>query len=162
MVVVIAATTQINIRYGTPNGSLSNLTPRRFFIDGIVCNSMEGWLQSLKYEDVEKQKYCCTLTGHEARQYGRRAPDWREKQQLFWNGVAYDRHSEEYQLLLDRAYSICFSTKCGKDALLATSDAKLIHTLGHSNPRETILTEREFCDRLTMIRTYLQTKDLIP
>lgn len=151
----------INIRFGTSNGALSNLTARRFSIDGVECASMEGFLQSMKYEDLEKQKYCCTLTGHEARNYGRQAPDWREKQLLFWKGVAYERMGEEYQILLDRAYSHCFSTRSGKDALLATGDAKLVHTIGHSNPRETILTEQEFCSRLMYIRDVLRSMEFV-
>jgi len=152
----------INIRYGTENGALSNLTARRFFIDGIECASMEGFLQSLKYEDLEKQKYCCTLTGHEARNYGRQAPDWRTTQTLYWRGVAYDRHGEDYGELTWRAYVLMFQAENGaKQALLATGLRKLDHTIGHSDPRETILTKREFCDRLTEIRRVLQTMEYV-
>ena len=38
---------------GYPSANLSNFSPHPFVIDGVECNSMEGFLQSLKYENVE-------------------------------------------------------------------------------------------------------------
>ncbi|MCR5382762.1 MAG: hypothetical protein K6G44_17380, partial [Lentisphaeria bacterium] len=43
-----------------------------------------------------------------------------------------------------------------RNALLATNNATLTHSLGHKNARRTILTRQEFCSRLTKIRTQLQ------
>ena len=135
---------------------------RRFSVDGVECASMEGFLQSLKYQDIEKQRYCCTLTGHTARLYGKQAPDWRTKQTLYWNGVEYDRHSDEYRLLIERTYCILFTqSKDAKDALLATGSEILTHTVGNSNPNETILTKKEFCDILTEIRTIFQLNEMV-
>lgn len=34
---------------GYPAGNLSNFHPYQFEIDGVTCNSMEGFLQSLKF-----------------------------------------------------------------------------------------------------------------
>lgn len=45
-------------------------------------------------------------------------------------------------------------------ALLATSDKTLYHTMGKSDPTRTILTEEEFCELLTKIRTALKKKQL--
>lgn len=36
-----------------PAVSLSNFSPHPFIIDDILCNSMEGFLQSLKFKDIE-------------------------------------------------------------------------------------------------------------
>lgn len=33
---------------GFPTAALSNFAPHPFIIDGVECNSMEGFLQSLK------------------------------------------------------------------------------------------------------------------
>lgn len=41
---------------GYPSAALSNFAPHPFTIDGIQCNSMEGFLQSLKFKDEEMQK----------------------------------------------------------------------------------------------------------
>lgn len=34
-----------------PSNALSNFAPHPFIIDGVECNSMEGFLQSLKFKD---------------------------------------------------------------------------------------------------------------
>jgi hypothetical protein len=152
----------IDIRYGTKNSALSNLIVRPFTIDGIACMSMEGFLQSLKYEDQDKQKYCCTLHGHYARKYGQKAPDWRINQTLYWRGVHLDRHDEHYRDLIWRAYSLLFAQSDGaKHALLSTGNERLIHSVGHSNPRETILTAKEFCDILMTIRDVLRSSEFV-
>ena len=44
-------------------GRLSNFTARNFIFDGVECNSMEGLLQSFKFENIDIQKYVCTLIG---------------------------------------------------------------------------------------------------
>ena len=52
---------------GYPSSSLSNFAPHEFVIDGITCQSMEGFLQSLKFQDKEMQKHICTLVGKKAK-----------------------------------------------------------------------------------------------
>lgn len=42
-----------------PASALSNFAPHPFIIDGIECNSMEGFLQSLKFKNPEMQKEVC-------------------------------------------------------------------------------------------------------
>lgn len=39
-----------------PSDVLSNLCGNRFLFDGVECGSMEGFLQSLKYKEEEKQR----------------------------------------------------------------------------------------------------------
>ena len=41
---------------GYPSAALSNFAPHSFVIDGVECASMEGFLQSLKFQDPEMQK----------------------------------------------------------------------------------------------------------
>lgn len=57
---------------GFPSSSLSNFSPHPFVIDGVECNSMEGFLQSLKFKDVEMQKHVCTLVGKSAKFKGKK------------------------------------------------------------------------------------------
>ena len=40
---------------GYPSANLSNFHPHAFTIDGITCASMEGFLQSLKFENPDMQ-----------------------------------------------------------------------------------------------------------
>ena len=50
-----------------PSGVLSNLCSNAFRFDGVLCNSMEGFLQSLKHQDIDKQRQLCQMKGGNAR-----------------------------------------------------------------------------------------------
>lgn len=140
---------------------LSNLYPNAFIIDDVQCGSMEGFLQSLKFENSLTQKSVCLLSGHKARLKGK-PKQWWTTQQLYWQGQTLDRHSEAYQDLLDRAYSTLFSTNQeAQDNLLNTYPYKLTHSIGNTNPNETILTRTEFCSRLDYIRNSLRQSKYI-
>lgn len=136
---------------GYPSSSLSNFAPHPFIIDGVLCNSMEGFLQSLKFKDIEMQKYVCTLIGKQAKLKGS-SKKWYKTQTLYWNGKEYKRDSKEYQDLLDRAYMELYKNDGFRDALISTKNATLTHSIGKNKINETILTEKEFCSRLTKLR----------
>ena len=88
-----------------PSEQLSNFTKQAFEIDGINCVSMEGFLQSLKFQDLEKQKEICQLWGGNAKKKGsKKNKVWKKSQQLNWLGKGYPRESEEYSKLIERAY----------------------------------------------------------
>lgn len=143
----------IGSRKGYPSSALSNFAPHPFIFDGVECASMEGLLQSFKFENHEIQKEVCKLVGFKAKKRGRgRTKVWRRKQALWWKGIAYPRKSIEYQKLLDRAYNALSQNKKFQKALLATGDAILTHTIGRNSESETILTQREFCRRLMRLR----------
>ena len=72
---------------------------------------------------------------------------------MYWKGESIDRHSTQFLELVRRAFRAMFEQSPRfRDALLATGHKKLYHTMGKSDPRQTILTEREFCDLLTELR----------
>ncbi len=132
-----------------PSCALSNFAPHPFTIDGIECNSMEGFLQSLKFKNSEMQKEVCTLVGFAAKKKGRNKK-WNKF--LYWQGKEIDRFGDEYQKLLDRAYeALCKNTKF-RNALMATRVATLTHSIGKRKQKDTILTIKEFCSRLMEIR----------
>ncbi len=113
---------------------------------------MESLLQSLKVEDVRVQERVCRLAGSVAQSVGRKH-DWRVTGTLWWRGKPYDRLSDEYQALLDRAYQALFDqSEQFRTALVATGAARLTHTIGKSDPCETILTAEELCTRLERLR----------
>lgn len=139
---------------GYPSASLSNFTPHPFIIDGVRCNSMEGFLQSLKYDNIEMQKHICTLVGIKAKTKGRKKA-WYRKQELYWQGQVYKRDSKEYQDLLDRAYKCLTEQNEGfRKALIASGNAVFTHSIGKKDSSKTILTIKEFCSRLTKMRDY--------
>jgi hypothetical protein len=136
-----------------PAGALSNFAPHAFTFAGVACASMEGLLQSLKIEDIAEQERVCGLDGPVAQSVGRKY-DWAVTGTLWWRGQPYDRLSQDYQELLDRAYQALFEqSKKFRDALAASGKARLTHTFGKSDPCLTILTEGELCSRLERLRT---------
>lgn len=141
--------------HGYPSDALSNFAPHKFIIDGVECNSMEGFLQSLKFSNPEMQKEVCKLVGRAAKMKGKKKR-WQVKQTLYWMGKEYKRDSSEYQELLDRAYNALSQNLGFRSALLATGDAVLTHSIGKRDEKQTVLTQREFCSRLTSIRQRLK------
>ncbi|WP_289281519.1 MULTISPECIES: hypothetical protein [unclassified Methylophaga] len=137
-----------------PANKLSNFTRREFVFDGVNISSMEGFLQSLKFENQNAQEITCGLIGKEAKRKGRsRNKRWKSMQRLWWKGVEYKRSSKQYQDLLDRVYLAMFEqNEDFRKCLEAAGTARFTHSIGNSNRKETVLTESEFCNRLTMLR----------
>jgi len=133
-------------------GILSNFTENHFVFDEMECHSMEGFLQSLKYQDPEEQKQTCALVGKYAKRMSTDA--WKETQTVHWKREPINRHSDEFIKLVKDAYSAMYD-QCPKfrDALLATGNKRIYHTMGNPDPSKTILTEKEFCSILTDLRS---------
>lgn len=143
---------------GFPSGALSNFAPHPFVIDGVECNSMEGFLQSLKFSNPEMQKEVCKLVGKAAKFKGKKKKWWRT-QTLHWQGIEIPRDSQEYQDLLDRAFDALAQNSGFRAALLATGNSVLTHSIGKTKITETVLTRQEFCSRLTKIRERIRKED---
>ncbi len=137
-----------------PSNKVTNFAPHQFIFEDIKCSSMEGFLQSLKFSNPDMQAHICTLVGIGAKHKGRNKKWWRT-QTLYWKGKPIKRDSQEYQDLLDRAYDALAENDGFQRALLATGKATLTHSIGKSDPKRTVLTEREFCSRLLKIRARL-------
>ena len=86
---------------------LSNFSENHFEVQGVLCYSMEGFLQSLKFSDSEKQVQVCKLVGKKAKFVGKKQKWW-QTQVLFWKGVPISRHSYEYQGVIEHAFD-CLS-----------------------------------------------------
>lgn len=138
-----------------PANVLSNLYNNGFIFDGVICNSMEGFLQSLKQKDSVKQRQICGLEGKEAKKMS--SVEWQNNQIVYWKGQAINRQSEMYLQLVRRAYrAMLEQNKRFSTALMATQSKRLYHSRGEKNPYKTILTEQEFCNILTELRKKFQ------
>jgi len=137
-----------------PANALSNFAPHPFEIDGVQCNSMEGFLQSLKFKNPDMQIEVCTLVGMCAKRRGA-GKHWRQTQTLWWKGEPIKRDRKEYQDLLDRAYKALAQNDGFRRALLATGNSPLTHSMGKNKIQDTVLTVSEFCGRLCKIRDRL-------
>jgi hypothetical protein len=144
---------------GYPGAVLSNFAPHRFLMDGVECASMEGLLQSLKFDKAHIQVEVCKLVGKAAKRRGSpRNAAWQRQQILWWQGKPMKRDGLEYQEFLDRAFdALAGQSESFRGALLATQDAALTHSIGKTKEADTVLTQREFCSRLIKIRGRLQS-----
>ena len=141
-----------------PSGVLSNLCSNGFRFEGMVCGSMEGFLQSLKQKDRDKQRQICSMKGGNARKHS--VTSWQTDQIVWWKGQAIDRQSEEYQKLLRRAYQAMFDqSERFRAALMSTRGITLVHSSGEENPYKTILSKNEFCQILTEMRDNYDKRD---
>jgi predicted NAD-dependent protein-ADP-ribosyltransferase YbiA (DUF1768 family) len=150
--------TAIDIRsnYPYPANALSNFAAHSFSVRGEKCASMEGFLQGLKFENVEMQRSVFLKVGYAAFEIGQTV-NWKASGLLYFKGQPIDRLSDHYQFLLDEAYDALFEQNEGfRKALLATGDAVLQHSNGRSKQSETVLTKTEFCSRLMKLRKQLR------
>lgn len=137
---------------------LSNFHPNAFVLDGVVCASMEGFLQSLKTRNIAEQERICLLCGKDAKNYFKNRIEnavWKLTGVLWWRGRAYRRDSDEYQRLLDRAYLALSKNPTFREALLGTYGEALTHTIGKRRTGKTVLTEYELISRLIRLRNRL-------
>ena len=141
----------IGVDNSYPSAQLSNFYNHNFVVDDVICHSMEGFLQSLKCNNIETQKNICKLYGKKAKFKGKKYK-WFENQELYWLGNKYNRASKEYQQLLNKAFNALFLNKEFKDALSASSGMKLNHSIGKNDISLTVLTKDEFLSRLTKLR----------
>ena len=109
-------------------------------------------MQSLKTNDEEKQIAICSLVGKDAKTVGSFNTEF-DGSHLYWKGKPIDRFSEEYLTLLKRVYHARFEHDANfRKALEYTKNKKLIHTVGKSDPKETILTDAEFINLLSELQ----------
>ncbi len=133
--------------------ALSNLCPYPFIFDGIYCESMESFIQSLKVQDPNVQKDICGKSSVFC--YGIREmhDDWRITQTVHWRGNKIDRHSDEYIVLLRRAYQRLYSeSPTFKYALEKSKGYNLIHSIGCTDDTQTLLTPNEYIYFLNELR----------
>jgi len=134
-----------------PADVLSNLHDNAFMFDGVECGSMEGFLQSLKYQAPAEQLRVCSMQGKEAKRMS--TNDWQEKQFVWWRGSVVYRQDKAFQDLVRSAYEALFSqNERFLSALMSTKGKILLHSKGENDPTKTILTEKELCTILMELR----------
>jgi predicted NAD-dependent protein-ADP-ribosyltransferase YbiA (DUF1768 family) len=139
-----------------PSNVLSNFYPNEFTFDGVKCGSMEGFLQSLKYRSIKQQQKICLLSGKEAKKKGKYKFLWKLTGNIHWQGRKIKRTSQEYKTLIKSAYKALSENQEFSDAIKATENKTLVHSIGSHDERKTILTEKEFINMLYYIRETTQ------
>jgi predicted NAD-dependent protein-ADP-ribosyltransferase YbiA (DUF1768 family) len=136
-------------------GILGNFAPHPFVLDTIHFACMEAFLQSLKIKDPQQRQLVYSMNGNEAKATGTQHR-WQNGGKLYFKDLIIDRFGPDYQALLDRAYAaLAAQNEIYREALISTGTRLLIHTIGKDDPCETVLTEKELCDRLMQLRAKL-------
>ena len=138
-----------------PLDVLSNFTKTNLVYDGVQINSIEGFLQSLKTPDINKQQEICLLVGYKAKKAGNKLKKKNifDGEHLYWQGKTLLRNSNEYQEMLKKIFAKKYTEDIKfRNALNKTGNYSLTHSIGKNDPSQTILTENEFITLLTSLR----------
>ena len=139
--------------------SLSNLYPYTFLMDGYLINSMEGLLQSLKTDNMSEKVKMWGMSGVKCWKYGQQFNSWKETQILYDNnGKPIDRHSEEYDFLIQRAYDCWFQNENFKQRLKESLPYKISHSMGKTDKTDSVLTKDEYIGNMERLRDKLREK----
>jgi hypothetical protein len=136
---------------------LSNLFPYPFIFRGWEYGSIEGLLQSLKFEDPEAQAELAGLHGYLAFKTGQLGNGWKKTQTLWCQEHSYARMSPEYQQLLTDAYDACLEQNVGfVQAFIDSGNAVLTHSIGKHDSSDTTLTASEYLIQMYRLRAIVQ------
>lgn len=127
--------------------ALSNLCPYPFEFDGVKCASMESFIQSLRVKDVNMQIDVCSKSGPFCYSIRDLLGDWRETKSVYWQGKPIFRESNQYFMLLTKAYeALLEASPIFYNALkqVKENEWKIIHSIGCTNSSETLLTPNEY------------------
>lgn len=144
----------LDIRYGSKTqwDVLSNLAPKPFVFRNARVGSLEAVLQAIKTPNGSIQDSILPLSGALAKRSGK-SLDWRSTRYLFWDGEMMHRDEVEYQDFLDDLYSACWAQSPEfRKVLWQSKPYRLTHSIGYTDKERTILTVREFLDRLEGLR----------
>lgn len=137
---------------------LSNLYPHEFTFRDLKCASMEGLLQSFKFADTGRASELRKMSGVEAWKEGQKGNGWQKDLTLYMHGQRFNRMSQGYYNLIKEAYdSIAQTSLTFRGALLMTEEHELAHTIGHHDPRFTVLTVSEFLHNLNRVRSAVRS-----
>ena len=151
-------------KFNFPYNVLCNFTASQFKHNGVKIYSMEGFLQSLKVKDRPTQEKICTLPGFLAKKVGNylKKSGKFDRKTVYWQGQEYNRYSKDFAKVIDRAYDSKFKQdRLFRTVLNSSKDKTLTHTIGKSDPNDTILTEEEFIQHLDKLREKTTTKDKV-
>lgn len=141
-----------------PANVLSNFAENSFVFEQVYYKSMESFLQSLKFPKYTDRREIAKLGPHEAKKRGAMQDNvWKANQVLYFEAdQPMKRDSVAYQYLLSSVYlNLFWNSRDFREALRASGQAQLVHSIGNTDPSDTVLTVGEFCSRLTQLRSDL-------
>lgn len=133
-----------------PSKVLSNCYSHHFTFEGCTFECMEGFFQSLKFQNEKEKKAFSKIDGRSSKLAGTN----KKYESLYWQGEKYGRYSKEHFDLLMRVYEkLCSQSASFRCALRISYPRILMHTIGKRKRENTVLTWWEFTRILTKIRS---------
>lgn len=154
--------TWINAGYkikGAYSKVLSNLFPYTFAFRGITFNSVEGFFQGIKFQDITMQNLVFSYTGTDANHI-KVASDynWKESGILYFQGNSIKRDSQEYMDLVDELYISAIQNPLYRN-VLKNCNKYILHSIGGLDKNETVFTRYEFEYELNCLKDFLKGKN---
>ncbi len=152
----------INIGYhikGSLSKILSNLFPYDFTFRGFELKSIESFFQGIKFTDPDIQKLVFNYSGvHAYHLKGASDYQWQKTGYLYFQGEPINRYEKEYQNIVDELYISAAQNPLYRQAL-KNVDRPLIHSIGETNPDETVLTKYEYEKQINALAAFFKTTD---
>lgn len=150
--------TFINVGYklsGALPKVLSNLFPYEFYFRGFKLSSVESFFQGIKFRNRKTQKLVFSYSGVNAyRIKVAQDYDWKANQTIYFMGKGYERNSQAYKDLVDELYVSLLQNPLYINALKNVGDKYILHSMGVTDPRETVFTRYEFEKQLNCLKEY--------
>jgi predicted NAD-dependent protein-ADP-ribosyltransferase YbiA (DUF1768 family) len=139
---------------------LSLFKKSTFEFGGIVFNSIESFLQAIKFDTKEKQIDIAQLEAYKARMKGKKlTKKLIEDPFIYWEDKKIQIHSKEYYAIIYEAIKQKFVQNIEeKVALLLTEKEKIIFDNGFEEPKFNTFPNNVFIEMLHQIREELKIK----
>lgn len=139
---------------------LSNLFHYEFKFRGKTLSSIESFFQGIKFKDKKTQNLVFKYSGINALNIKYASDyDWTLTQCIYWQGKKINRHSSEYETLVDELYICATSNPLYKGALLNVKNKIILHSIGNEDDNKTVFTRYEFEKELNCLKDFLLLKE---
>ena len=148
----------INVGYklkGPLSKALSNLFPYSFVFKGKRVESIEAVFQGIKFPNKKEQNYVLAYKGLDANNVKITSNyDWKESGNLYWQGKAINRFSNEYKDFVEELYVSAIQNPLYRN-LLKNTKKYIMHSIGVTDEKLTVFTRYEFEEMLNCLVAFL-------
>ena len=152
----------VNVGYNIKSNyskTLSNLFPYTFNFRGKQLKSIEGFFQGIKFKDINMQNMVLEYSGLPALNIKIASDyDWKKEGNIYWQGQAINRFSEEYDNLIDELYISAIQNPLYRN-VLKKCDKYILHEIGSLNKEDSVFTRYEFEKQLNCLKDFLKDRE---
>lgn len=150
----------VNVGYkihGALPKALSNLFHYEFYFKGFKINSIEAVFQGFKFRNKKTQKHLFRYYGLDSNNIKVACDfNWKEKKEVYFQGVKIDRNSSEYENFIDELYISVIQNPLYRNVLKNVGQKYILHAIGCEFKDETVFSRYEFEYELNALKSYVQ------